>query len=463
MRHATATLCGTICCILLAAGPSAALASDPADPGPLTAGWRTVTVSRPNTSTFSARLYYPATGTGGANASLDLSAAPYAAVSFGHGFLQPVDRYHSTLAHLATWGFLVIASESESGLFPSHSNFAADLSHCLTWLEQQHGQPGSFLAGALYVGAYGLSGHSMGGGASILAAAADPRIRAVSNLAAANTNPSAIAQMPNITVPISLIAGTSDSITPVQNHGQLMYNAGNSPRQLPLIQGGSHCGFQDVSSFGCDSGPLPRAQQLAITRRLMTSFFLLHLKQNESVWRLVWGPEAAADPLVQMVSDSGITVTHPLPHVEGFGARTVPAAVVVTNTASGQSEQYLIEVEGSAWPASVQPGPRLVIPPGRTRPATVEFAIPAGYPRLAEMAIVSARSPTTAVRAWTEVHIVRLCRADLDRNGILNNDDIIAMNTLFAQGNMDADINNDGILDMADFKAFAEAYAAGCE
>ncbi|MCS6919203.1 MAG: hypothetical protein NZM28_05495, partial [Fimbriimonadales bacterium] len=63
-----------------------------AAPGIYRAGRRRVTVRRPNNTTFIAQLYYPATATGD-NTPYDGSGAPYPAVSFGHGFLQPPERY----------------------------------------------------------------------------------------------------------------------------------------------------------------------------------------------------------------------------------------------------------------------------------------------------------------------------------------------------------------------------------
>lgn len=76
-------------------------------------------------------------------------------------------------------------------VFPNHQSFANGLSHCLTWLVDQSENPASFLHKCIDQNALGISGHSMGGGASILAASADSRIKAVANLAAAETNPSA--------------------------------------------------------------------------------------------------------------------------------------------------------------------------------------------------------------------------------------------------------------------------------
>jgi predicted dienelactone hydrolase len=440
--------------------PSGVVA-DPGDPGPYPAGWRSVTVSRPNATTFPAQLYYPGSGPGGLNAALQASGAPYAAISFGHGFLQPVDRYHSTLAHLATWGFIVIASESELGLFPSHSNFAADISHCLTWLEVQNASAGSFLLGAVDTQAFGVSGHSMGGGCSILAAAADSRIGAVANLAAANTNPSAIAQMPAVRAPISLIAGSSDGITPVANHGQLMYNQGVAPRLLPLIQGGSHCGFQDFSSFGCDSGPLPRPEQLRMTRRLLTSFFALYLKNDQSMWRLVWGPEGLGAAGIDVQADPAIEVLQ-TGELESFGGQQASATVRITN-GGVEAAAFELAAEDGAWMWSAFPEQTGVIPPGGF--ATVQVrSIPAfGYQQSIDRAIFSARSLADGgTRGFIQVEARRWCRADLDRSGALNIEDFIAMINLFAIESPDADINADGQFNIDDFTEFLNAYAIGC-
>ncbi|MCW5936659.1 MAG: hypothetical protein KIT11_05065 [Fimbriimonadaceae bacterium] len=279
-------------------------------PGPYQPGFRQVTVRRPNNSTFTAFVYYPATANG-TNAPLDRSAAPYPAVTFGHGFLQTLDRYRSTLDHLATRGYIVIATTTEGGLFPNHANFAADMRHCLTHLETENGQAGAFFEDAVATDRFGASGHSMGGGASILAASADPRIKALANLAAAETNPSAIAAMASVTAPASLIAGSEDGIVPPSTNGQRMYENGGPPRQLPVVTGGWHCGFQDVSSFGCDTGSLTRPLQLAETRRLLTAFFDLNLKRDQTRWRLVWGPEMVGNPQTTTTFDPGARATPP--------------------------------------------------------------------------------------------------------------------------------------------------------
>ena len=229
-------------------------------------------------------------------------------VSFGHGFLQAVSQYHSTLDHLATWGFIVIATESQGGFSPSHGEYGRDLSDCLTYMVDQNEVAGSRFFGVVDTGALGLSGHSMGGGAGILSAASDGRVRVLANMAAAETSPSAVAASESISCPVFLISGSQDTITPPGSHGQPMYGALPGSRQLPMITGGFHCGFTDAGFLFCDSGSITRAEQPAITRRMLTRVFTLHLKEDVSVWRDVWGPEALATAGVVTSSDARVGV-----------------------------------------------------------------------------------------------------------------------------------------------------------
>jgi predicted dienelactone hydrolase len=363
---------------------------DYAQPGSYRAGRRIVTVRRPNGTTFRAQLYYPATATGD-NTSYDGRGAPYPAISFGHGFLQPPERYRSTLEHLATWGYFVIATESGGELFPNHQAYSEDMRYCLTYLEQQNADSASWLFAQVATERFGISGHSMGGGASILAAAADARIKAVANLAAAETNPSAIQASANVTVPHSLISGSADSLTPLQNHGQRMYNAGFAPKLLPIIQGGWHCGFMDSSSFGCDSGSLPRATQLQITRRLLTAFFELYLRNRLEAWDWVWGELVRRDPLVQLVAESGIV----LEPDQSSRYTPVPRIVVhrlLVRNASRYPQQYAILIEGNRWRTETRPSITPIIPPGGSSSVDIAVYVPRVRPPAQDRASVRALS-----------------------------------------------------------------------
>jgi dienelactone hydrolase len=240
-------------------------------------------------------VYYPAT-TAGNGAPVDTGVFP--GIAFGHGFLQGTSRYNSTMAHLATWGFIVVAPGSQGGFSPDHSAFADDLNAALTWLVTQNTSTGSRFAGHVRTDRLGLSGHSMGAGASLLAAARNPAVTTVANLAAAETDPSAKAAAATLTIPVQLLSGDRDTIAGPAAHQRPMYEAKPAPKQLRTVTGGFHCGFMDSGGLFCDSGPVGRATQLQLTRRLLTEWFLLYLAGDTGYDEAVWGAPAQHDPQV---------------------------------------------------------------------------------------------------------------------------------------------------------------------
>jgi dienelactone hydrolase len=420
-RHCQAAIaCGLALVLALPTG-----AVDLSQPGPHLAGWTEISVPRPGGGSFTAVFFYPAT-TAGSGGTYDPAAAPYPAISFGHGFLQAVEKYQSTLEHLVSWGYFVIATRSQGGLFPSHAQYAEDLSACLTWLTSENADPASPLYNQVDTAAFGMSGHSMGGGANILATASDPRVIALANLAAAETNPSAISASANITVPLRLISGSEDGIVPVASNGQLMYDAAVAVRQLPLILGGYHCGFIDSDSIFCDSGSITRAQQLAVTRQLLTEFFNLYLKGDQTLWRQVWGPELDVDPLVTTQSDPNITLTPSTANPRGTGGETVTTTLTVTNTGPAASA-FTFWIEDNSWSVFATPALTATLPPGGTANTTIEIQIPPGSAAAEDAFLVSACSELDGgTRAFSAITAGRIgvCPGDADCDGAITFVDI---------------------------------------
>lgn len=280
-----------------AADPSAA-PSGAAAPGatPLPVEVRDLQLTAGDRS-FVVRAFTPAlTETDG---EARLTGGPWPVVVFGHGYLSPVDLYTTLLTDLAAAGYLVVAPTSGGELFPDHARFARDLSVTIDWLTEQNALAGGWLEGAVDLGRIAASGHSMGGGASILATAADPRIRSVANLAAAETRPSAIEAAAAITVPSLLISGSADTIAPTDAHQRPIFEAiTDAPAQLRIITGGSHCGFIDdpsgsglrgaLTGLACDTGEIPRAEQLAITHRLLVDWLRWSLDGDAMLTDRVW-------------------------------------------------------------------------------------------------------------------------------------------------------------------------------
>jgi dienelactone hydrolase len=284
------------------------------------------------------------------------------------------NKYQTTLEHLATWGYLVMASTSYTGLFPDHAEFAHDLGYCLDYLAGENADAGSWLYGQVDTIRFGLSGHSMGGGASILAATVDERVRALANLAAAETVPSAQAAMANVFIPVRMIAGDEDGIVDYTSTRDKYLN-GNPPKQFALIQGGCHCGFLDSDIIFCDSGSLPRAEQLAVTRRLLTEFFQLYLKGDQDPWRAVWGPERDDDPLVELELVSGIALGPDGQSGLGYNGLPVSFGLTVANQGS-LATSYSLLAEENLWPADVSPSPTGTIDPGNSAAVAVRITPP---------------------------------------------------------------------------------------
>ncbi len=438
------------------------------DPGPYGAGWTEVTVPRPGGGSFTALLFYPATGSG-PGATYNGSGAPYPAISFGHGWLTDVTRYQSTLEHLATWGYFVIASKSYGGLFPNHSLFADDLRWCLSYLEDQNANPGAALYQQVDTGSFGMSGHSMGGGCSLLAAERDSRIRAVANLAAAETNPSAIDAIAGVLVPVCLVAGDEDSIVPPAGHTIPMYDSAVAPRRLPLLDGGWHCGFLDSNIIGCDNGALPRATQLALTRELLTAFFNLYLKGDQAVWRQVWGPELDSQPLVDNSrTDPQLGLTPTTAATHGYGGQAVAVEFLVTNSGPLPAS-YTLLVEDNAWPTTPTPPQTGVLEPGASTGVTVLIEIADEPGPATDVALLSARSDLDGgTRAYATLTTQRRLRGDLNGDGRVDAADFEAFSLCLGgpgvappTGCEGADLDLDTDADLADAAAFQGQFGAG--
>ncbi|MBS0195128.1 MAG: alpha/beta hydrolase [Planctomycetes bacterium] len=454
----------TLICIAVLS--RAAFGTDWALAGPYPVGTRSVTVTRADSSTFTAQIFYPASAAGSSQ-PFSASAAPAPAISFGHGFFQTVSRYQSTLSHLASHGYIVIASDSESGLLPSHTRFASDLSRCLTYLEQQNVAAGGFLNGNVNTARLGMFGHSMGGGCTILAASSDPRLRAIAPMAPADTNPSAIAAAPSVAASALLLVGDADGIVATATNGQPMYAAMDAPRQLANIRGGSHCGFLDANTLGCDAIALPRADQLAAVRRHLTLWFNLYLKGDQSGWPQVWGPGPTIDANTTVTRDARAAITPATSSLRCYSGATAEAALSVQNTDESVAS-FELRINGndgiapSPWPAAANPGEIFALAPAAQRSVSISVSpVGAGSQTLRVSAINAADNST---RAFATINITVACPADFNEDGGVDGADTEAFFTAWSSGADSADVNADGGIDGADVQQFFTLWeAGGCE
>lgn len=219
------------------------------------------------------------------------------ALAFGHGHLAPARAYASLLARVAAAGFVVVAPDTERGLFPNHAAFGEDLWRSLRWLAA--GAPGvPALGGSVDLERLGVAGHSMGGGCALLAAARHPRIATVATLAAARTRPSALEASAALRVPVLFLAAERDTVASLAIHQRPLFQAvrDGTPAQLRVIRGATHAGFlNSVGPWGARARPgrMTRRDQIALSGEVLASWLNLTLGGRAEEWDAVWGSTAS--------------------------------------------------------------------------------------------------------------------------------------------------------------------------
>jgi dienelactone hydrolase len=201
------------------------------------------------------------------------------AVALSHGWLQPARRYSDTMRYLASWGFVVVAPDTERGPIPSHGAMAMDLTTALDLVAT-----GKLGNGRVRVDPekLGVIGHSIGGGAAVLAAAARSGIGAVVTVTAAATHPSAVEAAARVRVPGLHLTGADDDMA--EGDGSSIAAAWAGEAQLRTVKGASHLGLAEGSHWSSTltgSGNEKRIQHLV--RLLATAFLLRHLTDGEQL------------------------------------------------------------------------------------------------------------------------------------------------------------------------------------
>lgn len=230
-------------------------------------------------------VYYPADSPGSGVPVGGLPGVDYPVISFGHGYQLTTSLYDFVWQSLVPEGYIVVLPRTAGELFPNHLDFGKDLAFVVVALKQAGADAGSLFFERI-ADESAVMGHSMGGGASFLAAKEYPLVTAVASFAAAETNPSAIGAASFITAPALVFSGSNDCVTPPASHQIPMYEALASDCKTYVdITGASHCQFAEYS-FICSLGEggcpatISRSQQQTIAMQFLGLWFDYHLKGN---------------------------------------------------------------------------------------------------------------------------------------------------------------------------------------
>jgi len=264
---------------------------DPAGDGEYAVTMTTATIpGRTQGRQLAATVFAPASG-----------PTPRPLVIVSPGFQMPRSQYVSYAHHLATWGFVAIATDyAESGFFIDHPRIAADVPAVIDWALAQN-------ALAIDGDRIATAGHSLGGKISVFAATLDPRIKAVVGWDPVDSNNPSVApeKMSGLAAAIAVVGETTNGsgggmpCAPAADNFAAFYAAASTPALAMTVVGADHMDWVDDGSCSvcgfCSPGNADREVVRTVTRRLDVAWLRRRLLGDVTMdgW-LTAPPEAAS-------------------------------------------------------------------------------------------------------------------------------------------------------------------------
>ncbi|MEV0687901.1 dienelactone hydrolase family protein [Nocardia sp. NPDC050378] len=159
------------------------------------------------------------------------------AVAFAHSWLTSAENYKGLLEHVASWGFVVAAPDTERGPIPSHLDLATDLLTTLDIVSKVRLGDGTI---SVHPDRLALAGHGMGAGAAVIAAA-QRTVATVAALFPAPTSPAAENIATDLDTPALILAG--DDLDSINSNARPLATAWSGPCLLRRLDGATHNGI----------------------------------------------------------------------------------------------------------------------------------------------------------------------------------------------------------------------------
>ncbi|MDX1888364.1 dienelactone hydrolase family protein [Mycolicibacterium sp. 050158] len=209
-------------------------------------------------------------------------------VAFGHDWLAGADRYDATLEHLASWGIVAAAPNTETGLAPSVLNLAVDLGTTLDIVSGVRLGPGKI---SVHPTKLAVVGHGFGGSAAVFAAAGmGAKVKTAVALFPAVTKPPAPQPAAGLRIPGLILAAPDDPLSIRSDAVELAAAwRGAALRTVAKAEpGGLLEGFRLTRVLGLP-GADKRTQKNV--RALLTGY-LLHVLAGDKTYQDFADPEA---------------------------------------------------------------------------------------------------------------------------------------------------------------------------
>lgn len=198
-------------------------------------------------------------------------------VAFGHDWLTDTDNYLGTLEHLASWGIVAAAPDTQRGLVPSALTLAHDLSSTLTVISGVRLGPGEISVASDRLA---LAGHGFGASAAVLAATNTP-VKAVAAVFPSVTKPSAEAAAAELRVP-GLVLATPDDATSLRTDALEVAQAWDGA-VLRVVKKARAGGLAEKRRLtGLLGFPGSSSDTQKAVRALVSGFLLFHLAGDKS-------------------------------------------------------------------------------------------------------------------------------------------------------------------------------------
>ncbi|MEM2292239.1 MAG: hypothetical protein QXX41_03090 [Nitrososphaerota archaeon] len=214
--------------------------SPPENPGPYSVSWVQLNISKSGGKILSILFFYPSTFSGeGSNPNL--TGAPYPVILFSPGYKTSIDFYRALALKIASWGFIfvLVGSDLESW----DIDRANDLQLTLNWLDEQNDNSSFNLYQLIDESKFVASGHSLGAESALILSIYEPRIKAVVPIAPFIAFPMTFLSPKNVKdiyIPMLILVGSADNISPPRTMAYTIYENGNVPKFCLTLIGSDH-------------------------------------------------------------------------------------------------------------------------------------------------------------------------------------------------------------------------------
>lgn len=254
------------------------------------------------TPVLDARVHYPTVaGTG----QLKPNANGYPVVVFLHGFGMMGNDYSRFGDQLAEAGYVAVMLNTAQF---SYVDMELDTHAMFTAVGAANVEPGNFFEGALQADCVGLLGHSMGGAVIAYVLNSDPAAGQTNpgylcGLAMAPVNPAITGGSAVVEVPIGIVSGQGDTLTPPAVHAVPYYNSLAPSEGLKFhYEMDSTCTHMNMVGLSTSSPAI-----FDRTSRIAVGFFGQFLGGSLVGLEPSLGPDGASDPnLANLEMDAAV-------------------------------------------------------------------------------------------------------------------------------------------------------------